>query len=291
MLASIKPMLRPGVRWLQDKATLNYTSGPEADNAITTAGYVDQLGYKITIGYWNLANESPQQVMVQNHRALKLLSDNSIHDYLSIKAPAFKFNHDAYLSLIEASIQENVSLHFDSLHPEHTDATINLIKFFSDQYKNVPGFTLPGRWPRSLDDAEQAIQLGSTIRVVKGQWPDPDWPDIDPAKGFMDIIKKLAGHGLPVRVASHDPVLVRKALSHLKETETACELEVLYGLPLQHVIPIAASYAVPVRIYIPFGYAWLPYCISAIRKNPAILWWLFRDALGGSYLKRIPVLS
>lgn len=291
MLTTIKSALRPTVRWLQNKATLNYTSGPEADNAISTASYICKLGYNVTIGYWNLTKESPQHVVSQHHSAITRLTEHHIPGYLSIKAPAFEFNHDSYLSLIEASDKGNIRLHFDSLHHEYTDATFRLIETFTERYQHVPGCTLPGRWQRSLADAEHAIQLGSAVRVVKGQWPDPDRPDTDPAKGFMAVIEKLAGKAQHVRVASHDPVLVKAALTRLVETDTPCELEVLYGLPLQHVIPIAASFAVPVRIYIPFGYAWLPYCISTVRKNPAILWWLFRDALGGNYLKRIPILQ
>lgn len=291
MLTTIKSALRPTVRWLQDKATLNYTSGPEADDAISTASHINQLGYNITIGYWNLGSESPQHVMSQHHSAITRLTEHHIPGYLSIKAPAFEFNHASYLSLIEASNKGNIRLHFDSMHHEHTDATYKLIEAFLDRYHHVPGCTLPGRWQRSLADAERAIQLGSAIRVVKGQWPDPAQPDMDPAKGFMAVIEKLTSKAQLVRVASHDPILVKTALSRLKETETPCELEVLYGLPLQHVVPIAASLAVPVRIYIPFGYAWLPYCISNIRKNPAILLWLFRDALGGNYLKRIPIFQ
>lgn len=287
----IKNSLRPALRWLQQKAAMNYTAGPGADNALSTAKLLAGLGYQITLGYWNTNHEDPSHVLDRNITAKTLLSDSNIPGYLSIKAPAFGDNNDLLRSLVETGNQHRIPLHFDSLKPEFADLIFASINTVHQASQNITGCTLPGRWQRSPADAEQAMALGLAVRVVKGQWPDPVKTDIDPVSGFMSVIEALSGHTQAVRVASHDPVLVTMALNHLLGTGTPCELEVLYGLPLQHVIPIARTLGVPVRIYVPFGHAWIPYCLSAIRKNPSVLWWLFKDALGGSYVRRIPRIT
>jgi proline dehydrogenase len=73
------------------------------------------------------------------------------------------------------------------------------------------GCAIPGRWRRSLEDAEHAIELGVRVRVVKGQWPDPQQPDIDLRDGFLAVIDALAGRAASVGIATHDLPLAREA--------------------------------------------------------------------------------
>src|SRR5437870_9369637 len=144
------------------------------------------------------------------------------------------------------------------------------------------GCTLPARWCRSLSDVDQAVALGVRVRVVKGQWPDPAGSDPDVQRNFLAIVESLAGRASRVGVATHDPQLARAALAHLCATGTACELELLYGLPARTPLEIARAAGVPVRFYVPYGHAWLPYGLSQARQHPRVLWWAMRDLLAGS---------
>jgi len=82
-----------------------------------------------------------------------------------------------------------------------------------------------------------------------------------------------------VAVATHDLVLARTSLQRLLASDTSCELELLYGLPLAPAIKLARELGVRVRVYVPYGTAWLPYSLPDIRNKPALLWWLARDLL------------
>src|SRR5439155_1733439 len=136
-------------------------------------------------------------------------------------------------------------------------------------------------WCRSLSDVDQAVALGVRVRVVKGQWPDPAGSDPDVQRNFLAIVESLAGRASRVGVATHDPQLARAALAHLCATGTACELELLYGLPARTPLEIARAAGVPVRFYVPYGHAWLPYGLSQVRRHPRVLWWTMRDWLSG----------
>src|SRR2546428_10485730 len=85
-------------------------------------------------------------------------------------------------------------VHFDSLGPEVADQTFSLLADALERYPKI-GCTLPGRWRRSLEDADRAVKLRLNARVVKGQWVDPDEPSIDPAAGVLAVIDRLAGRG------------------------------------------------------------------------------------------------
>jgi proline dehydrogenase len=42
---------------------------------------------------------------------------------------------------------------------------------------------------------------------------------------------------------------------------------------------VADKVGVKVRVYVPYGEAYLPYALSQVRKKPQILWWVMRDVL------------
>ncbi len=141
-------------------------------------------------------------------------------------------------------------------------------------------YTLPGRWRRSLTDADWARERGLTVRVVKGQWADPADPDRDMQAGFLATIDRLAGGQSHVAVASHDVPLANQALRRLQATRTDCSLELLYGLPMKAALAMAQSLGVPVRVYVPYGAAYLPYALGKLKQNPRMAWWLLRDLVG-----------
>jgi proline dehydrogenase len=71
------------------------------------------------------------------------------------------------------------------------------------------------------------------------------------------------------------------AICKLQSAGTPCELELLFGLPSRAVLKTAFELAVPVRYYLPYGHAWLPYALRQAWHNPRIIWWLVRDAWSG----------
>jgi proline dehydrogenase len=55
----------------------------------------------------------------------------------------------------------------------------------------------------------------------------------------------------------------------------------LFGLPMQPALKVASLARVPVRLYVPYGEAWLPYCLSQVQQDPHIIWWAFQDLFFG----------
>jgi proline dehydrogenase len=82
-------------------------------------------------------------------------------------------------------------------------------------------------------------------------------------------------------VATHDEALVRVALQRLRAAGTPCELELLFGLPAAAAAHAADELSAPVRVYVPYGHATLPYRIPDARRDTRILGWFSQDVLWG----------
>ncbi|MGH7138859.1 MAG: hypothetical protein ACREHD_24185 [Pirellulales bacterium] len=188
------------------------------------------------------------------------------------------YGHAGATALAEVSSSRGIRIHFDSLGADSANAMWTAAVDAATEGATI-SCSLPGRWRRSLADADDAVAAGIIPRVVKGQWPDPDAPQIDLRSGFMSVVERLAGRVPHVAVATHDVPLARQAVQCLRAAGTSCELELLFGLPQRASLAFAESEGVHVRFYVPYGKAYLPYCLGQIGRQPRLLWWLMRDAL------------
>lgn len=261
-----------------------YIAGPELEDAMGTCRRLHDLGFGGTICFWNVGSDSPKRVADAHASALALLANEKMDCYLSVKLPSLNYEWALVSELLEQARCKNTLVHFDSLEPETADQTFSMLARAARSYPHL-GCTLPGRWARSVADADIAVDLGLHVRVVKGQWPDPQHLEMDPREGFLNVIDRLAGRARSVAVATHDPELGRDALQRLRRVGTPCSLELLYGLPVKSALKVASEMDVPVRVYVPFGHGWLPYSLTQARSNPRVFWWILRDLItGGSPL-------
>lgn len=256
----------------------SYIAGPELEDGLRTCRRLSSLGFASTICFWNVEGDSPERIAEAYMSSITALNGGNVDCYLSVKLPPLKFDEKLLGRILEQAQESNTLVHFDSLEPEAADRTFSVITELARAYPRL-GCTLPGRWPRSCDDAEIAARLGLHVRVVKGQWQDPQHPEIDLRGGFLKVIDRLAGRARYVAVATHDHSLAREALLRLQKANTPCTLELLYGLPSKPALKVARELSVPVRVYVPYGHGWLPYSLTQARRNPRILWWVLWDML------------
>jgi proline dehydrogenase len=269
--------IRSNARFLIERAASVYTAGPGIHHAQTVCDWASAEGLNTTMCYWNMASDTAEYVADSYGRILQEIPNRTTDCYLSVKAPAFNFDMELLKAIIERAKSVGAVLHFDSMAPETANDTFTLIAKARDIYPKL-GCTLPGRWRRSLSDADRASEMGLRVRVVKGQWAESPLTEMDPEHGFLEIIDRLAAQRANhVAVATHQTDIARKALTRLQATGTSCELELLYGLPLQPLTKIGRALNVPVRIYVPFGRAGLPYRLKEFPKNPRLIVWFLRD--------------
>jgi proline dehydrogenase len=223
------------------------------------------------LGYWNPAGAPPART-ADAYRAAAAAAPSG--GRLAVKLPAIANDADVVAELLATG----VAVHADSVGPSAADAAYELLaSVYKPRGAPPVGCTLPGRWRRSTADAETALELGLRPRLVKGQFPGPARDERDPGRGIRELAVQLAGRAVGVSVASHDAPVAEAALRELLAAGTPVELELLYGLPAAGSLAVARRLDVPVRWYIPYGAAFLPYAARAVLHHPRAIVWLARD--------------
>lgn len=247
----------------------DYLGGETVSDALCVARQLATEEVSNTLGFWDTADYTQRDVAAIYLSAVKSLSDAGLNSYVSVKPPALRFDHAVAAELADAAKFSGVRLHCDSHGPHVADASNAMLQAMRDCVgADCLGTTIPGRWSRSLADADWAIEQGFAVRVVKGQWPDPDNPRADMEAGYLAIIDRLAGRARHVAVATHDLALADKAIERLRAAGTSCELEQILGLHSVQSVRWAKQNGVGVRIYIPFGKGYIPNAIDVLKRNP-----------------------
>ncbi len=240
------------------RAARRYVAGPSAADALAVAARVTERGPRATLGYLNADHDPPRIVA---DACLEAIAGAPPESRVAIKLPGLGSDPGLLDGVLAAAADRGLAVHFDSLRATDVDPILALLTSRSGHRSGGEplGCTLPGRWTRSDSDAEVALELGLRVRLVKGQFPAPHDASRDPSGGVRALVERLAGRVSQVSIASHDPPLVAWSARRFRDAATPCELELLYGLPTRRVLSVATSSGLGVRVYVPFGTAYLPY--------------------------------
>ena len=287
---ALAPRARSGAKAAVHRAvepvSRRYVAGPDLGDALAARGRLAERGLGATLGLWDGPADAPRGVADGYLAAIDGLGEGGAGDYVSIKFTALGLSPDLLGEIVARGAERGRRVHLDAMAPDTAEPTRAAVdRLVAQQPDATVSVTLPARWPRSPDDAGWARERGLPVRVVKGEWTDPAAPDRDPREGYLAIIDRLCGATSHVAVASHDPQLVEAALRRLLAAGTPCGLELLYGLPTRRPVEVARALGVPVRVYVPYGHAYMPYALSQLHRRPRMALWLARD-LGASVLRR-----
>lgn len=264
MIGALKARLRRirhAAPWLIER----WVAGPDAIATAHFAWRLSRQGMRVTAGYFSPHGLAHNDIVSAYRQFAAEAGTMKVDACLSIKAPKIDFDPAALQEIAACELP----LVFDAHGPELADATIQAAAAVG------AGLVLPARWSRSLGDAAAWKDRPVRIRVVKGEWPDPQADAPDRAAAYLTLVEHLAGRTAPVGIATHDPALARAALGVLKAAGTPCELELLRGLPRRRCLAVAREMGVAVRLYLPFGRGWWSYAIDSALDRPYLpLWWL-----------------
>jgi len=253
--------------------------GPGPQAAARICQRLADDGLLATAGFFQADDSTPEDILAANTELAALLGMQSGSCYLSVKTPPLSFDMNLLGRIAEACRAAGQTILFDAHAPKDVEATLDAVAALLERYPGT-GCVLPARWRRSHGDASRFRETTARIRIVKGEWADPeqDCGDID--AGFLDLVRTLAGRAAPVAVATHKPELAEAALPILLDAGTPCELEQLRGLPRRRTSAIARRLGVPIRVYVPFGPWWWPYAVDKALARPYLPVWFLHDLMG-----------
>ncbi|HEX8240026.1 MAG TPA: proline dehydrogenase family protein [Allosphingosinicella sp.] len=255
--------------------------GPGPRAAARRCRALNRRGLAATPGYFQARDSRPDDILAANIAVAGLLAGREADVYLSVKAPPLAFDIAQLRTIAEAASAAGMALLFDAHAPRDADRTLAAVSDLLGEFPRT-GFALPARWLRSRGDVAAFRNSSARIRLVKGEWADPEWRGQDVGASYLALAAGLAGRAAPVAVATHDPELAERALTILLEAGTPCELEQLRGLPARRTMAVADRLGVRIRVYVPFGPGWWPYALDKALARPYLLSWMIRDRLGPS---------
>ncbi|WP_395331069.1 proline dehydrogenase [Novosphingobium sp. BL-8H] len=253
---------------------------PDAVAAARAALSLRERGMAATLSYFPAWNGVPDGIVTACGALSHALNGAVPGTCLAIKASPLHFDKALLRAVATPASASGMTVVFDALTHAQAGQTLDLVEWLAGEY-GASGTALPARWRRSLADAERLRDAPVRIRLVKGEWADPEGDAGDRTAAFLELVQLLAGRSAPVGVATHDPALARAALAILIASGTPCELEQLRGLPMKRSSRVANELGVPVRLYWPFGPGWWPYAAEKLIERPYLPKWWVVDRLGG----------
>ena len=251
--------------WMAQQGARSYVAGPEIGDALNLCTARENTSRRFIVCPWDRPGDRAADVQATYRGALTALRRTPELDcYLSIKFPSLGYDPARAEAIVALGDSFGVRVHFDALGPESVDRTLALIEQLRSRYRNI-GATISARWQRSTRDIELLLDLGTPIRLVKGQLPDRTGGDVDPRAGFLRLVKSACRATAPIGIATHDQPLAEHALLQLQSASVTCELEQLFRLP---PVPFLTQFNVPVRLYIPYGHGYPPYDVYVAIKHP-----------------------
>src|SRR5205823_6354965 len=158
----------------------------ELDAAVAACETLRAHSLKSGLACWTRAEHNSIELAAEYLCAVDAVHRSALDCRVSLKPLALAFRRDLLMKVVARARDLNVALHFDSPPAEVADVAYSAIREPAEGYPDV-GCTIPGRWRRSTTDAEWAIVRGLPIRVVKGQWADPDDPETDTREAFLAV--------------------------------------------------------------------------------------------------------
>ncbi len=154
------------------------------------------------------------------------------------------------------------------------DRTIKLFKALRAEHSNV-GIAIQAYLHRSRKDVQEIIDIGGTIRLVKGAYQEPasvafpDKKDVD--RSYKLLSDMMLSSGLFQTFGTHDEKMIQHVIEYAQAHDIdkeKFEFQMLYGVrrDLQERL---ATDGYKVRLYVPYGDRWYPYFMRRLAERPA----------------------
>ena len=280
-----------------------FIAGETLDEALQAIAPFSRAGRPIILNHLGENVATPDEARRARDtyvQILRSLSDGGIDGNIAVKLTQLGLDFDRQMCLslaheiAAAAATMRKSIEIDMEGSAYTDATLQIFKEVHREHGNA-GLAIQAYLRRSQADVERLAPLRPKIRLVKGAYREPAFiafqkkSEVD--ANYRKLLDQLLGQVLLpnsgcgcVAIATHDPTLVDYAsakIQRLRLSASQYEFQMLLGIrrDLQQKI---ISEGHPLRVYVPFGEAWVPYFMRRLSERPANLLFVLRSLLAES---------
>ena len=271
-------------RRLVERIAQRYVAGETLERALDTVQTLNAEGCKATLdvlGEDVARSEETERTVAEYLRALDGIASRRLDSNISVKLTALGLKIDPehcrreFARIVGGTQHHGNFVRIDMEDSSVTEVTIRIFEEARERYAGV-GLVLQAYLRRSLDDARRAAGLRANVRVCKGIYVEPALIAFqgreEIRENYSSLVDRLLEEGCFVGIATHDPVLVRRALvtiARLRLPREAYEFQMLLGVAgeLRRQL-VSAGHRL--RVYVPYGEAWETYSMRRLKENPAI---------------------
>jgi proline dehydrogenase len=225
-------------------------------------------------------------------KALDAIAKERLDSNISVKLTALGLKIDPsecrrrFRRILEGARSNGNFVRIDMEDSSVTEETIRIHRESRAMTERV-GLVLQAYLHRSREDAGRAAAARANVRVCKGIYVEP--PGIayqareEIWECFADMVDTMLGAGCYVGIATHDEVLVDRALATIRRlglAPEAYEFQMLLGVAGKLRRRLVAS-GHRLRVYVPYGEAWYGYSLRRLKENPAIAGHIVKNVFGG----------
>jgi proline dehydrogenase len=277
------------------KIASRYVAGETLEEALALVKRLNAEGCMATLdvlGEDVTRREETEQAVLDYQRALAQIAAQRLDSNVSVKLTALGLKLDPadcrrqLGRIVEAAARHGIFVRIDMEDSPVTEETIRIFLEFRQVYEKV-GLVLQAYLHRSAADARRVARVSANVRVCKGIYVEPPeiaWQNREKIReSYMDLVDSLLESGCYVGIATHDPLLVERALATVKRMRLpreAYEFQMLLGVAgtLRRRL-VAEGHRL--RVYVPYGEAWYAYSVRRLKENPSIAGNVLRGLFGG----------
>ncbi|CAI2718489.1 proline dehydrogenase family protein [Nitrospina watsonii] len=256
-----------------------FIAGENLETALKNIYKLNDNGYLCTIDVLGEDTHNPGQAENARDEYIALLKAIETHHMpldLSLKLSQMGLSIDPALcrknveAVIDAAGQHTVR--FDMEGSNLTQAILDMCLELHQPHSNL-GIVVQAYLHRTEKDVATMIDKQISVRLCKGAYKEPAdiaFQDMQAIReNFLKLAHPLLKEGHLPAIATHDETLIRHILQFIEKEKIAPEtfyFELLYGVrrDLQkHLL----DQGYQVRIYVPYGSAWLPYTLRRLAER------------------------
>lgn len=277
-----------------------FVAGERLEDAITAVQNLNAQGLLATLDHLGENTGTEAEARAATGQVLAALDAIDAHGSRSgVSVKLTQLGLDVSRSLAAENLEQIVAhaaradrfVRIDMESHDYVQPTLDLFEALWPRYKNV-GVVIQSYLYRSAEDVEHLIELGASVRLVKGAYDEP--PEVaypkkaDTDEAFARLTDRLLSpeaqaRGVFPALATHDTRLIdwtRECARQRAIPPDRFEFQMLYGIgsTLQRQVA-AAGYRV--RVYTPYGEEWWPYFMRRLAERPANVVFVMKNVLKG----------
>ena len=276
-----------------------FVAGETLDEAVAAVRELSQSGIMATLDHLgeNVATKDDAQRTVRDYQdILHRISDEGLESTISVKPThvgldfGADFCYEQLKTIVETAQTLGLTVEVDMEGSDCTQVTLDMFYRLLEEFKNLR-LALQTYLYRTEDDLNGLIERGSSVRLCKGAYNEPEsvaWQDKEDVDAqyarLIDLAfgEKARASGFYPALGTHDHELILKAERLVAEhgiSKDSFEFQMLHGIRRDWQLRLAQD-GYRIRIYVPYGMQWYPYFMRRLAERPANVFFMVRAFFG-----------